>query len=208
MNKTRKKILIFSILTAITVCCVVTSHTTQLRRSIAGKIVRLHILANSDSPSDQKIKLLVRDRLLREGKSIFANAQNPLDCYSLAEENINFLTSAAEDEIKKHGGSDNVKISCGNYFFPMKSYSTFALPAGNYDAVRVEIGSGMGQNWWCVMFPPLCFVNGAAEDGSLSQNLTAEEMDLITAEGGVCVKFKIVDFFEQSVNSIKTALKK
>lgn len=208
MSIKRKKIFLFSALIIIVSVCIITSCSLYMRDCLSQKIVRLHVLANSNSELDQALKISVRDRILSEGRKIFSDTENAAECQKLLSQSLPLLEAAAADEIQKNGFDYPVKITNGNYYFPMKSYSSFALPAGNYDAVRVEIGAAEGENWWCVMFPPLCFVNGSAEEKALSTVLSPEEIEFISAEGGISVKFKIADFFEQSVNSIKTALKK
>ena len=127
-------------------------------------------------------------------------------------DNIKKLTAAAEDEIKRNGYSYPVIIKMGEFDFPMKQYEKYTFPAGKYDAVRVEIGDGNGKNWWCVMFPPLCFVDAAVSGEPLSveafrSNLTADELDVITSDPGVDIRFKIVDFVQSSIYTVKTALK-
>ena len=100
----------------------------------------------------------------------------------------------------------------GKYDFPMKVYENYAFPSGEYEAVRVEIGKAEGQNWWCVMFPPLCFVDGTVDEEkaeeTLRSALTADEFDVISASGGVDLRFKVVDVFQSSFKAVKTVLAK
>ncbi len=201
-----KKILILSIISGILLTSGVV-YSQKVQRGISSEIIRLHVLANSNSPSDQALKLKVRDRILKEGEHLFENASSKAECSRILNENMPLLQAAAEDEILKGGYSYNAKLSRGNYFFPMKTYENFALPAGEYDALKIEIGNGEGENWWCVMFPPLCFVDAAVDEG-FGTLLSEEEMALISSGDGVNIKFKIVDFFQTSINQVKTALKK
>jgi len=201
-----KKILILSIISGILLTSGVV-YSEKVQNGISSEIIRLHVLANSNSPSDQALKLKVRDRILKEGEHLFENASSKAECSRILSENMPFLQAAAEDEILKSGYSYNAKLSRGNYFFRMKTYKNFALPAGEYDALKIEIGKGEGENWWCVMFPPLCFVDAAVDEG-LGTLLSEEEMALISSGDGVNIKFKIVDFFQTSINQVKTALKK
>ncbi len=124
---------------------------------ISSDIIRLHIVANSNEAGDQKLKLSVRDRILKEVNS-----------NSLNELHLKEIESICTDEIKKSGYDYNVKVVCGKYYFPTKSYENITLPAGEYNAVRVLIGDAVGDNWWCVMYPPLCF-RGSIK-GSLDKN--------------------------------------
>ena len=179
-------------------------------------MLRLHVIANSDSEVDQALKLRVRDAVLFAGKNIFSSDDTRDEAIRKINKNRDLLLSAAEEEIKQAGFDYPVRLEIGNYFFPAKKYENLSLPAGNYDAVRVVIGEGAGKNWWCVMFPPLCFVSSSIgeipEDAAdtLRECLDNDEYALITSEGNipVSIRFKIVDFIQSSANSIKTALKK
>jgi len=211
MNRINKKIIASAIAIGIAVTATFAAYSESIQESISNKVIRLHILANSNSPEDQNLKLLVRDRILKESGSLFSGAVSPKECDAVLSRNIEKLKTAAEDEISKNGYTYSVNISRGRYSFPMKIYEGFALPSGEYDAVRIEIGEGEGENWWCVMFPPLCFVDAAVDHSAvevLSENLTEEELSLITANSGVNIRFKVVDFFQSSISTIKTALKK
>lgn len=202
-----KKCIILSVICAFFITFAAAAYSKEVQSGIASDIVRLHILANSDTPEDQALKIKVRDRILKEGKKLFVNCQSKAGCDKVLNENLPYLLAAAEDEILKSGYTYSAKISRGDYFFPMKTYKNFSLPAGEYDAVRIEIGKGEGKNWWCVMFPPLCFVDAAMDDG-ITKILSEEELDVISPAGSVNIKFKIVDFFQNSIHSVKTALKR
>ena len=207
----KKQILIISISLTIIICAVCVSYSADVQNDLAQSVVRLHILANSDSCEDQMLKLAVRDRILSDGRELFKDAASKEETEKILCGNIDFLTAAAKDEIEKNGYSYDVRIDIGKYEFPMKKYDGFAFPAGEYDAVRVEIGEAKGHNWWCVMFPPLCFVDASVGEESaqlLRQSLTDEEMDIITSDADVDIRFKVVDFVQNSIHGIKTALKK
>ena len=211
MNIINKKIIIAAITAGIIITAATAAYSENIQNEISQKVMRLHILANSNSSEDQNLKLLVRDRILKESSEIFKNAKTVEECDSLFAENIEKFKAAAEDEISKNGFSYSVNISRGRYSFPMKIYENFALPSGEYEAVRVEIGDASGNNWWCVMFPPLCFVDAAVDDSAvsvLSKNFTDDELSLISADNGVNIRFKVVDFFQNSISTIKTAIKK
>lgn len=208
MKNKRNFLLTLLILSALLLCTGFLENSLSLRNGLSEKLIRLHVLANSNTLMDQALKFSVRDKILLEGKEIFRNASSRDDCRTLLLENIPHLEKIAEDEIKKRGFSYDVKISLGEYFFPMKTYGSFSLPAGNYNGVRVEIGKAKGENWWCVMYPPLCFTDSALSLNTLKESLTPSEMDLITTDEGFNIRFKIVDIFENSMNTIKTAIKK
>lgn len=125
-------------------------------KDLKSSVLRLHILANSDSKADQELKLKVRDRVLTETKDIFMSANKKEDAQKTANENIAEIISICNDEIKKNGYNYKVTAQIGKSFFPTRVYDGFVFPAGSYDAVKIKIGEAKGKNWWCVLFPQLC----------------------------------------------------
>lgn len=206
----KKKQLIFSLMAVIFIFTTIISYSTGIGEDLSQNILRLHILANSDSAVDQKLKLAVRDRILYESRKLFTDSSSLEESKAILSDKKNVLIEAAEDEIQKRGFSYSVNINTGEYYFPMKTYEKYSLPSGKYEAVRVEIGKAAGLNWWCVMFPPLCFVDAASDtkktDEYLKKALRDDEISLITTEEGFDVRFKIVDIIESSVSEIRTAL--
>jgi len=179
---------------------------------IAENVLRLHVLANSDTPEDQTLKLFVRDRLLTESRSLFINCESPSQSRAVFLQERAALEKAAADEIQKQGFSYPVTLSLEKTYFPTRYYDGVAFPAGEYDAVRVEIGKAEGQNWWCVMFPPLCFVDGSVSTDSATQITDAIGSDaaLLTPDstGDVQIRFKVVDFFQSAKHVIKGAFRR
>ncbi len=200
INKTRFFALFLTLTLLFTLAL---SYAKTVGTDISESVVRLHIIANSNSKKDQSLKLKVRDRILKDASHIFKNTDNSGIALSLAKENFSFIKALAEDEIRRQGFEYPVNISIGEYPFPTKVYGDIALPAGKYNAVRIEIGDAKGENWWCVMYPPLCFTEGvlsASEDAKaqLKSNLSREEYQLISENSPpVEVKFKIVELFQQ-----------
>jgi len=129
-------------------------------------LIRLHIMANSDSPEDQELKLAIRDAVLSEVKGYLAHAGTKQEVWQILSGSLKRIEDAARDAISAHGESYDVKVELGTFAFPSCSYGDLNVPAGDYDAVRVILGSGTGQNWWCVLFPPLCFIE-LADDGRI-----------------------------------------
>ncbi len=179
------------------------SYASSVSNDIADSVFRLHILANSDSEEDQNLKLLVRDNVLSYMKEISSDVSTKEEVISLMDEHLEDFKQIALSTIKNAGYDYDVNLKVGNFDFPSKSYGDISLPSGYYDALRIEIGEAKGHNWWCVMFPTLCFVDvssGSLDDDSkdvLESNLNSEEYDLVSGENlGVKVKFKIVEFFE------------
>ncbi len=180
------------------------SYVNAVSEDIADSVFRLHVIANSDSKEDQDLKYKVRDAVLEYMNNISAECSSKEEVIKLAYEHQNDFISVAEKVIKENGFDYNVKIEIGNFEFPTKYYGDISLPAGFYDALKIEIGEAKGQNWWCVMFPPLCFVDvtsGVVPDESkqiMQNNLSDEEYSLISDNESSDIKFKfsLIEFFK------------
>ena len=171
---------------------------TRTQDQLADKVVRLHVLANSDSVEDQALKLRVRDTVLAQATQWLEEAQDSRTAESLLRGRLLEVERLAAEEIQKSGYDYSVTAEVAVTEFPTREYDSFTLPAGDYLALRIIIGEGSGQNWWCVVFPPLC--TAAASDvrvTALAAGLSAEEVSLITEEdSGYVLKFKTVEFWE------------
>lgn len=157
--------------------------------------VRLHVLANSDSEQDQALKLLVRDAILSTVNDLDATGKQ--DALKKIEDQKENLKKIAKTVILNNGKDYDVKIEIGKEMYPTKHYEDFSLPAGEYTSVRVIIGKGQGQNWWCVLYPPLC-TNSAIkydEDACLEVGLTKGQYDMITSNdtGKYKIKFRFLE---------------
>ena len=139
---------------------------------IRSAVVRLHVIAHSDAPDDQRLKLAVRDALLEEGKAIAA-AQTKQAAEQSLQAELQQYRETAKRVIAAHGYNYDVSVSLESAVFPTRTYGDVTLPAGTYDALRVVIGDGNGKNWWCVMFPPLCLP--AAQDGKALEDVLGED---------------------------------
>ncbi len=162
--------------------------------------VRLHVIANSDSESDQELKLKVRDKLLEKVDEY--EAKDKKEAIYLLEENKEELITLAKEVVSKEGEDYNVKIEIGLEDYPTRTYEDFSLPAGEYTSVRVIIGEGKGQNWWCVLYPPLCTSSAIKydEDAYIDVGLTKDQYGLITGvSGNYKVKFKFLELASQMV---------
>ena len=205
-NSKIKIILILAFLLFIytTICAI--SYADYISNDIADSVFRLHVIANSDSSEDQNLKYKVRDSLLEYMNSICADCQNKEEAIALVNANKAQFREIALNTIHNKGYNYDVKINIGNFEFPTKTYGDISLPAGNYDALKVEIGEAKGQNWWCVMFPPLCFVDvssGIVPDESkevLEDNLSDEEFALVSDNSNTEIKFKfkLLEFFNKT----------
>lgn len=212
-NPKFKIIIILSFLLFVYTSICAISYAQNVSTDIANSVFRLHVIANSDSTEDQNLKYIVRDNLLKYMNEICKNCSSKEDAIKLVKENSNSFEQIALDTIKENGYEYDVNINIGTFEFPTKTYGDISLPAGYYDALRVEIGEAKGQNWWCVMFPPLCFVDissGVVPDESkelMEDNLSDEEFALISnkSDSEIQFKFKLLEFFNN--NGLITAKK-
>ena len=207
-NKIRN-VMIVLLTAAVVAIMLLNSYTENLNRGLADNLIRLHVIANSDSPDDQALKRDVRDAVLLYVQHEFESSKDIEQTRSIINSKIDGITAIAKETIAKHGSNYDVKTTLGNYPFPTKVYGDISLPAGDYQALRVVIGKGEGANWWCVLFPPLCFVDvthGTVPDfvkDDLKEALTEEEYSIITSADEesdipIKIKFKIVELFQDS----------
>lgn len=207
----KKFVLAFAIGIAITTAIGAYAQTTS--DNIANSLVRLHIVANSDSTEDQAVKLKVRDAVIQAMSEKFTDAATPEEAERIISENIPTIIQIANRELAASGMNYCAQAMLGNFEFPVKQYANITLPAGNYDALRIVLGSGEGHNWWCVMFPPLCFVDdtkGVAPESSqqlLQENMTQNSYDIITATDDsalpVQFKFKLLELWNDATSGIR-----
>ena len=198
------RIFVILILLAIFILISAISYVSAVSNNIVNIVFRLHVIANSDSEEDQNLKLKVRDELLSYMNIISKDSKTKEEAMKIADEYKEEFIKIAEKTIKENGYNYTVNIQIVKADFPTKYYGDITLPAGEYDALKVQIGEAKGKNWWCVMFPPLCFVDvstGIVPDNSkqeLKQSLNDEEYDLIskTDENEIAFKFKIVELFQ------------
>jgi stage II sporulation protein R len=171
----------------------------RAQTQLAERVVRLHVLANSDGEEDQELKLLVRDRVLARATELLTQAGNRAEAESLLRRELPELEALAARELRANGCDYPVTAELTDTEFPTREYDGFTLPAGEYLALRVVIGEGAGRNWWCVVFPPLCTAASAeVPAAALAAGLTEDQVGLITEEDrGYVLKFKTVEWWEQ-----------
>ena len=181
------------------------SYVNAVSNNLADSVFRLHVIANSDSEEDQNLKYKVRDCLINYMNTLTNDLNTKDEVIEIAHEHIDDFKNIAQNVVEENGYNYEVNIEIGNFSFPTKTYGDISFPSGFYDALKVKIGKAEGQNWWCVMFPPLCFVDvtsGVVPEESkenLEENLGDEEYSIIsdTDENGITnIKFKIIEFFE------------
>ena len=165
--------------------------------NVRGDVLRLHVLANSDSEEDQALKLKVRDALLKTGKNIFDGSVTKENAEEKIEEEKELLIRTAKRVIEENGFDYDVEITVTDEFFTTRTYENVTLPAGKYKAVRVLIGDSAGKNWWCVMFPPLC-IPTAQPDMNLF--FDEDEIKLVESDPRYEPRFKIVEIYESIKN--------
>ena len=196
-----KRIFILIFLFIIYTCICAFSYTNAVFSSISDNVFRLHVIAASDSDEDQALKYIVRDSVLQYINEITKGLESKDQIIDAVSNNTKEIKRIAEETIHTNGYDYTVEIEIGNFEFPTKTYGDVSFPAGYYDALRIKIGKAEGQNWWCVMFPPLCFVDvssGIVPEESkqvLEENLSEEEYNLVSNED-YAVKFKIVEFLQ------------
>ena len=213
MKKKLSFIFIIIILLLIYVFLLSFDYVKSVSNNLSNNVFRLHIIANSDSSEDQSLKLKIRDNIISYMNDLTSNYSNKKEVLTSVSNNINTFKEIALNTIKENGYNYDVNIEIGNFYFPTKSYGDISFPAGNYDTLKIEVGKAVGQNWWCVLFPPLCFINSStgivADDSknTLKENVNSEGYKIISEgnneesnESDIKIKFKIIEFFNNLVN--------
>ncbi len=165
------------------------------KKTLKDDIIRLHVVADSDSEADQAVKLQVRDAILAEMEQILATAENKRDAFIILAQSLDDLQDTANEVLVALGVEDTAFVTLDEEAFPTRVYDTFSLPAGVYDSLRVTIGSGEGKNWWCVVFPKLCVpaaseeVEDVAAGAGFSDSLSAS----LTGQDGYQIRFFFLD---------------
>lgn len=164
---------------------------------LADKLIRLHVVAASDSPEDQADKLAVRDSVLAAAAPMLAQAGSVTEARQALETGLPAFRAAAEETLRSRGVSAPVTVSLEQTRFPAKDYETFSLPAGQYEALRVVIGPGEGHNWWCVVYPQLCLcaTTREVETAAAAAGFTPAEISAITSPGGVVFRWRILELW-------------
>lgn len=212
------KLLIVSLVLIISIIYILNSYLTAQEAYMDGirdEIIRFHVRANSDSEEDQALKLKVRDKILKETKYLLKESKSIDETRSIMKNNLDNIKYIAQKVLEDEGENYNVNVTFGIERFPTRKYGNLVFPAGEYEALVVDIGEGKGQNWWCVMFPPLCFVditNGtpAHVEEDLMEVLSEEEINSLLAEKNppIVLKSKLVELFEKTKNYIANKLAK
>lgn len=166
-------------------------------KELSEDVMRIHILANSDSAADQSLKLSVRDRVLAHCSAYFDDCEDKNEAMEVTREHLDEIETVAEQEIRDRGFDYGVKAEVGQAYFNTRYYDDFTMPAGWYDSLRLTIGEGGGKNWWCVMYPALCV--GAACENKMKEDLSDGEYRVVTSDK-VDFRFKLVEYWEDFCN--------
>ncbi|MEG2596940.1 MAG: stage II sporulation protein R [Oscillospiraceae bacterium] len=188
-------LLIFSFLLAMAIDSV--SVFAKECADIRSSVLRLHILANSDTEEDQRTKLKVRDRILQETESLFYWSDGLRMAKQKARASLPRIEKIAAEELRRLGKNDTVHAELIHMFFETRVYERFTMPAGYYDAVRVTIGKAKGKNWWCVLYPPLC-VPAASSEEELARTLTHGQREIVESKPQYEIRFYAIELFEKA----------
>lgn len=189
-----------ALLAAFAVTLLIGCCASASRGALADQVLRLHVVANSDSEADQAVKLQVRDAVLAQAQPLLTGVDSSQQAEEVLTPYLDALQAVAQQTLREAGTDDCVTVSIEDQWFPTKTYDSFALPAGQYRALKVVIGEGEGQNWWCVVFPPLCLATVTEEvaAAAVQAGLTEGQVALITGQdGGYVLKFKVMEWWEE-----------
>lgn len=175
------------------------TYFTASAQTVKDDVVRLHILANSNSEIDQEVKLKVRDALLETNATILGNGVTTENAKEYFEKSKDTLLKTANKTLEENGFDYDVKISLQEEYFETRTYGDLTFPAGQYTALKVVLGEGEGKNWWCVMFPPLCIpaADGLETNESTADYLTESGEKIVSGGNKYIVKFKILEIYEE-----------
>lgn len=176
------------------------SYTNDASNDISTKVLRMHVLANSNSINDQRLKIAVKNNILKSTQELFTDCNNLEESIEIAQSNTELIKASAQEVIKKYNKNYDVKVYVDNEFFNVREYKDFTLPSGNYNTVKIVIGEGKGKNWWCVMYPAVC-ISACSDD--FDKALTKEEKKLITSKKYI-PKFKILEIINKIKNKINS----
>ena len=183
------------------VCAILLGMTnfTALCEDLRQNVLRLHIVANSNSQKDQDLKLKIRDEILKETGNLFLNTDNLYEAEKTAEDSLEIFEDIANRVIKEEGFDYKATVSLGDQFFETRHYETFSLPAGTYRSLIIKLGKAEGKNWWCVIFPSICVPTSSSD---LRQSVSQNSAQIAEHSGNYIVRFKIVEIYEKIKRAI------
>lgn len=192
-------ILLSALLLLIALLSILPIHSESL---IYDEVLRLHVIANSDSDADQELKLFVRDAILEETQKILKNVKSREEAEKIISEHSALLENIALETVRKNRFDYSVALELGKEKYPTKNYESCAFPSGEYLSLRIKIGEASGENWWCVLFPPLCLSAATDKDAFTSVGITDSQYQIITETDNpkYKIRFKLLESFEQLIN--------
>lgn len=174
--------------------------------ALADEVLRLHVVANSDSDADQAVKLQVRDAILSAATPYLDGVQGQEEAQQALEPHLEELAQAGAQVLREAGMDYPITVSIQDVWFPTREYTDFALPAGTYRSLQVILGAGVGHNWWCVVYPPLCVgsVSEESVETSASGVLSEDQISLISGQDGEYVlRFKVLEWWDSLVQKFQ-----
>ena len=172
--------------------------------NLYDSVIRIHVLANSDSPKDQENKLAVRDSILEFANENFTIGTTREEAKTELEQYITVLEEISRETLSDLGSHQRVKVTIGEEYYPTREYETLSLPAGKYLSLRVQIGEAKGQNWWCVLFPPLCLSSSVdTEDALTGAGMDEDNVSTVIGNDGFRVRFKILELFGKAKKALE-----
>lgn len=180
-------------------------YAFKISNNLEQSVFRLHIIANSDSKEDQNLKYQVRDNIITYVNNLCKNSPSKENTMKIINNNLENLQKIAEDTIQENGFNYNAYVEVGNFNFPTKQYGDISIPSGSYDALKIKLGKSSGQNWWCVLYPSLCFIESdkceVPEDSKdvLKETLSDEEYSIVSNNTPTYnIKFKLIEIFNNN----------
>ncbi|MCD8158770.1 MAG: stage II sporulation protein R [Clostridiales bacterium] len=185
-------------------CISARAYSHSVMNKITSEVFRFHILANSDSEEDQALKLALRDKILENYRDFLTSSPSKAETEDFFKSRLPEIENISEEFLKNEGCDYEVKAEVTKSMFPLRKYADVTLPGGNYDCLKISIGDAAGHNWWCVMFPPLCYVEGTyseAEQGTYKNDLSEDVYSIIlgdseSASPKVRLKLKITELWQ------------
>lgn len=178
-----------------------TIRAQSLQPSIADKVLRFHVLANSNSPKDQAVKLRVRDAVGTYLEPLLENSRTKESCERIVSENLEQIVEIANETLLENGYDYGATAKISSTDFPEKNYGSYTFPPGTYDALNITLGEGGGHNWWCVLYPNMCFRGSVYEvadtdsEKTLRKVLSSEEYEAVIKSGNYKIRFKLLEYF-------------
>lgn len=193
----RRFLIIFSALTVLTVLTAVIFLPVNGEAGIYEQTIRLHVVANSDTQADQTLKLEIRDEILMDVADYIMDCNTKYEAEQILAKQQEKLKETAERVVSENGYDYEIEVVMGEEYYPTREYEGVSLPAGTYYSVRINVGEAEGQNWWCVLFPPLCVGTATAKEELLAVGFTPNQIRVLTETENpkYVLKFKILEFF-------------